>query len=111
MAMHHALTPERWATFSLATQIMNISSELSRAMSFERRKDVQHKTAALERMRELIDLSVAVGGAGGRRREFARLREVLNGIIMGDTDFVVTTADIQAELEPFAFMCAKERGV
>lgn len=111
MTHHTTLTPERWATFSLATQLMNISSELSRAISFERRKDSEREAASLERVRELVDLSVAVGVTPGQRREFARLREVTNAIIAGDADFAVTLADIQAELEPFALICAKERGV
>lgn len=111
MTHHATITPERWATFSLATQLINISSELSRAISFERRKDVEREATSLERVRELLDLSVAVGNTPGRRRELARLREVMNAIIVGDADFAITLADIQAELEPFALICAKERSV
>lgn len=108
---HATLTPERWASFSLATQMMNISSEIARAESFEKKQDFPHRDRALDRAHELIQLSVAGASTRPRRRELSRLKEMFLGASFDPTHSPMTLADIQAELEPFALICAKERGV
>ena len=112
MTAHMTLTAERWSTFSFASQIMNISSELSRAVSFKKKHDVEHMNASLWRALELTDLSLMVSATTGRRREMARFREALSGIIVGaDSETGLSLSDLQAGIEPFALICARERGV
>lgn len=111
MIHHTTLTPERWAAFSLATQLMNISSEIARAESFEKKRDFSHRDSALERAHELIELSVAGASTRPMRRELSRLKEMFLGASFDREHAPMTLADIQAELEPFASICARERGV
>ena len=111
MTLHQSLTPDRWSQLSLATQLMNISSEISRAESFEKKQDFPHRDSALKRAHELIQLSVAGASTPPRQRELSRLKEMFLGASFDPKNAFLTLADIQAELEPFASICARERGV
>ena len=111
MTYHQTLTAERWATFSFATQLINISSEIARAQSFERKHDEEHRRVSIAGALELLDFSINGSTAPSRRRELARLREMLLGIFLHDKSVPMTLRDVQGELEPFAFVCARERGV
>jgi hypothetical protein len=108
---HKTLTPERWATFSLAAQLMNISSEIARAESFEKKQDFPHRDRALLRAHELIQFSVAGASTPSRQRELSRLKEMFLGASFDSMHSPLTLADIQKELEPFAGVLARERGV
>jgi hypothetical protein len=90
---------------------MNISSEIARAESFEKKRDFPHRDRALERAHELIQLSVASASTPPRRRELSRLKEMFLGASFDPDHAPLTLADIQKELEPFAGICARERGV
>jgi hypothetical protein len=108
----HTITKERWGTFSLAAQCMHIASELTRAESFSRRGDVGRREHALARARELAELSFAASETGGRRRAFRQMSQILQVLLSGEKSGIdVTVADLEQELEPFAVILARERGV
>jgi len=75
--MHHShkLATE-WGKLSLAEQLANIGSEVSRMIKW-RDKDSAIAERAFERMLELIDLTLQNQTNGPRLREIARAREVL----------------------------------
>ena len=50
---------KRWQKFSLAEQMGNIGSEISRADSFEKKQDLAQRTKSLERTLEMIDSTIA----------------------------------------------------
>lgn len=109
----HTITEERWKTFSLAAQCMHIATELTRAESFSHSGDGGRRRNALNRARELAALSFAVSETPGRRRTFAQISGVLDQVLSGDmgTEEDAAIADLEKELEPFALVLARERGV
>lgn len=78
MSGHEDLARGRWRTLSLAEQLGNVGSEVSRAISWLRRGNETYAERAFERALELLDLTLADGRwTGRRRREVARAREAL----------------------------------
>lgn len=70
---------ERWFCLSLAQQLGNVGSEISRARQCETAGDETNREAALSRALDLLDVTLDDERlrATGRRKEIARLREVL----------------------------------
>lgn len=78
MPGHEGLAEGRWRTFSLAEQLGNVGSEVSRSISWRARGREASAERAFERALELLDLTLGDGRwTGRRRREVARAREAL----------------------------------
>ena len=77
MAIHKTLAAGRWQELSLAEQMGNIGSEVSRALN-RQGKDENLFWGAVDRALELFDLTLEDPRwrKGGRLREIARAREV-----------------------------------
>lgn len=74
--LHNTLAAGRWFTFSLAEQLGNIGSEYERALRWRDQKQPDLLVGALNRMFELLDLTLADSRwQGARLKELARLRE------------------------------------
>jgi len=76
MVFHQELSSGRWSEFTLAEQLGNVGSEVSRMINW-RGKDKAIADRAFERMLELIDLTLADLHDKYRLREIARARELL----------------------------------
>ena len=72
---HKTLAEGRWHTFSLAEQLGNIGSEISRAI--KARGDAQRYENAITRAFELLYLTIQDKRWFGRLKELTRIREVL----------------------------------
>ena len=80
---HKDMTLEKWASQPASRQVLNIASELGRAESMLKRGLGEPFRASLERVLELIDLTIEVQLANhGFVREMLRFREVLAGIYL-----------------------------
>jgi len=74
---HHSDTLiQKWPQLTLAEQLGNVGSEVSRMINW-RNKDRAIAERAFERMLELIDLTLQNQTSGPRLREIARARELL----------------------------------
>ena len=82
--MHTELAAGRWATFPLALQLAHIGSEVSRACKAKEMGNTTRIDSAVERMLELIDLTIADPKNRHRLRELCRMREVLCDFLVGD---------------------------
>ena len=85
--LHRDLAAGRWHELTLAEQLGNIGSEVSRASKWRGRNE-QLATGALERALELLDLTLAdprLRGSVARLREIARAREVVVDFLAGST--------------------------
>lgn len=81
---HTGLATGRWQTMTLAEQMGNIGSEVSRARSWEKRGDSSQRERAFERLLELFDLTLSdPRWRGPKRREIARAREALCDTFFG----------------------------
>ncbi len=74
---HAALTPERWAAFSLDQQILMVANEMNRAAGLYAASDRERLRFGLERVLRLTDLTVQVQRRRGLRRELLRWRDLV----------------------------------
>jgi hypothetical protein len=68
---------KRWFKFTFSQQMGNIASEISRAIHFENRQDVNHLKSALLRTIELLDLTKEDTKNIKRLKELCRFKEVV----------------------------------
>lgn len=81
---HSSLAAGRWQTLTLAEQMGNIGSELSRACNWEARGNIDQRQKAFERLLELFDFTVSDHRwQGPKRKELARAREAIRDSFMG----------------------------
>jgi len=102
---HKELAGGRWRTLSLAEQLGNIGSEISRALNWQN-KDKKIFWNAVERALELFDLTLDDPRWKGRRQEIARAREVFCDIVFGDKKYNTTLADLLRYFDQFAYLNA-----
>ena len=102
MPIHTDLANGRWQQLTLAEQLGNIGSEVSRAISWGRRQESNQKERALERALELFDLTLADSRWIGRRNELCRAREVVCDFIAGSNAYHSTEKNLQNYFDAFA---------
>lgn len=100
--MHSELAAGRWHTLSLAQQLANIGSEVSRAARAVDKPERQQ--GAIDRGLELFDLTLSDARWNGRRREIARAREVFCDAALGGNEYGATFEGLQRYFDQFAMM-------
>ena len=98
---HKNLKEGRWFELSLAEQLGNIGSEVSRAGKWKE-KDEQLFWKAVERAFELFDLTLTDSRWKGRLGEVARAREVFCDVILGGKEYGTTFQNLQPYFDQFA---------
>jgi hypothetical protein len=101
---HRDLANGRWWQLSLAEQLGNIGSEISRATRWTGRNDVLAR-GALERALELFDLTLddpRHRQSPPRLREIARAREVVVDFFDGSNVYGSTAAGLQRYFDAYA---------
>ncbi len=84
----------RWKKFPLKTQMGHITAEIVRAKVWEEKNDLRSREQALERALELVDLTLDCY-CRSRRRELARLREVIAHCLVRSEVYDITLEDVQ----------------
>lgn len=105
------MTLERWSQLSLATQLMNIDSELARAESLEQKRDIEHARGCLFRALELANLSAFWDARKEQRKEMRRLYELIADLTQDRREYTETLGHLRQVLQPFVIRVAKERGL
>jgi len=101
---HDDLAAGRWWSLSVAEQLGNIGSEISRAASWSVRNP-QRAEAALYRALDLIDLTLddpRHRASVARLRELARVREVVVDFFAGPNEYGSTPASLQKYFDAYA---------
>jgi hypothetical protein len=101
---HRELAAGRWWQLSLAEQLGNIGSEISRAVRWSGR-NADLARGALERALELIDLTLddpRHRASPARLRELARTREVVVDFFDGPNEYGSTAASLQKYFDAYA---------
>jgi hypothetical protein len=101
---HRDLAAGRWWELSLAEQLGNIGSEISRAARWTGRNDTLAR-GALERALELFDLTLddpRHRQSVARLREIARAREVVADFFAGPNQYQTTAAGLQKYFDAYA---------
>jgi len=97
---HQSLASGRWFTLSLAEQLGNIGSEVSRAKNSN--GDVDRSWPAIVRAFELLDLTISDSRWQTRLKELLRTREVLGDAILGGQEYHTTLEDMDRYFYYFA---------
>jgi hypothetical protein len=99
--IHKNLAGGRWNELSLAEQMGNIGSEVSRANNWKN-KNKEIFDGAVERALELFDLTLDDPRWLGRRREINRAREVFCDAISGGKEYGGTLESLGRYFDFFA---------
>ncbi len=108
MTPHHPdLAAGRWYELSLAEQLGNVGSEVSRALRGRKGGNRAREVSALERALELLDLTIRSPAHQGRRRELCRVREVLCDYFLGDNEYGSTPESLDRYFLAFAVLARR----
>lgn len=105
--IHKDLVAGRWFKLSLAEQMGNIGSEVSRAR-LAQGKNQQRFQNAVDRALELFDLTISDSRWKGRLKEIGRAREVFCDAILGGKEYNSFLTDLEKYFNQFAW--AARRG-
>lgn len=105
--IHKELAAGRWFELSLAEQLGNIGSEVSRAIRWKG-KDEKNYQNSIEKALDLFDLTLEDKRWLGRLKEIARAREVFCDAIYGGEKYKSTLEDIDKYLLNFAIAARKK---
>jgi hypothetical protein len=110
MTLHVGMAAGRWWTLSLAEQLANAGADVGRAIRARDAGNVARFDGALDRALELLDLTMTdPRWAGPRRREIARVREVVCDFLVGDNEYGSTAASIDRYFMAFAVAARRDR--
>lgn len=108
---HRDLAAGRWFQLSLAEQLGNVGSEVSRALKW-RERDSGIAQRAFERALELMDFTLADPRhvrSVARLREIARTREVLADFFAGSNEYHTDGPSLQRYFDAYAMAAARSR--
>ena len=104
--LHKDLAAGRWFEFSLAEQLGNIGSEVSRARQTQN-VNLQRFQNATTRALELFDLTLSDSRWHGRLKEIGRAREVFCDAVTGGKEYNSSLVDLERYFNQFALMARK----
>lgn len=112
--MHRELAGGRWENMSLAEQMGNIGSEISRVIRWKDKGRPDRMQGALERALELIDLSIRWAQKTDNRqrhpgaiRELCRLREIVCDSYFGENEYMSDDSRMLRYFDQFALAMNK----
>lgn len=107
---HQELAQGRWFKMPFFEQMANVGSEVGRAINW-RTKSAADSQLAFERALELMDLTIDDEKNKTRRRELARVREVLGDYFVGDNIYGSSDANWQNYFYAFNYAARLAMGV
>jgi hypothetical protein len=110
-ARHRDLATGRWAQMTIAEQMGNVGSEISRALRW-RDENPKIAAGAIARALDLLDLTLADPRhrrSVARLREIARAREVVVDFLVGTNTYHSTAVSLQRYFDAFALAAARAR--
>ncbi len=108
---HRDLAAGRWWKLTLAEQLGNVGSEISRALKWKERNP-RIARGASERALDLLDLTLADPRhrkTVARLREIARAREVCVDFLLGSNVYRSTATSLQRYFDAYAHAAARSR--
>jgi hypothetical protein len=104
---HQSLAAGKWLTFSLAEQLGNIGSEVSRAI--RARGDEKRFEGCVIRALELFELTIQDPRWKKRLKELTRAREVFCDAVLGGTEYGSSLEDLDRYFYYFALSARAHR--
>jgi len=100
---HKQLAQGRWNQLSFLEQMANIGSEVERALNWQAKSNPIYCQKAFTRALELTDLTLEGAATFPRRKELARLREVMVDYFFGENQFQSTEVSWRAYFSHFTY--------
>jgi hypothetical protein len=85
---HTGLSPERWASFPFARQILMIGNEMNRGLYQLELQAWDRVKPSYERVLQLVDLTVGLPLTRSRRRELLRWRDLVAALYLEEVPAV-----------------------
>jgi len=104
---HKELASGRWAEMSLAEQMANIGSEVSRALNWEKKGKEDLSQRAFNRLLELIDMTVSSVKKYPKLKELLRVREALVDFFSGTNQFCSSELLWRKYFDHFAYLARR----
>ncbi|MFA5129442.1 MAG: hypothetical protein WC477_00820 [Patescibacteria group bacterium] len=104
---HQSLADVRWQTLTLAEQLGNVGSEVSRAVKARGSED--RYQSAIARALELLDLTIADIRWHDRLKEIVRTREVLADAASHGSEYSTSLEDLDRYFFYFAMAARLSR--
>jgi len=101
------LSSGRWAEMSLAEQMANVGSEVSRALNWQKKGKKDLSQRAFNRALELLDMTIAPIKKYSRLRELFRVREALVDFFYGKNQFCSSELLWRKYFDHFAYLARK----
>lgn len=98
-----------WHSLTLAEQLGNIGSEISRANQWQQHKQNERFKQALERALELSDKTITDPRWAGRTKELIRMREVLAANFEESGESGATLPELETYLLDFALAARRQK--
>ena len=98
---HKDLAAGRWAQMSLAEQMLNIGSEVSRANRWKAKGNEEQCHSAADRALELVSLTIDAHKNRAGLGELCRLYEVMADYYYGDTIYQTDPDALQRYFDVF----------
>lgn len=105
---HKELAESRWAEMTLAEQMLNIGSEISRAERWKKKGNMEQCTNAVYRALELVYLTIEAQKGKHSLKEFCRLKEVIPDYFLYDNQFNTDGKALQKYFDVFAYCRQRE---
>ncbi len=106
-SQHQELAAGRWQKYSLAEQLANTGSEVSRALNWKAKQNEPYARQAFIRALELLDLTIADPRHQRRLKELLRLRECLADYFDGANQYLGTEAAWRKYFDAFGYLARK----
>ena len=108
-AIHASLAAGRWSELSLCEQLGNVGGEVHRALNARRAGNLGRAGMAIDRMLELLDLTLSDPRWRTGRKELARAREVLCDALLCDNEYGSTDESLTRYFDAFALAARRRR--
>jgi len=110
---HREMSAGRWHELTLAEQLGNVGSEVSRAIRWRPRNE-RLAEGAWVRALELLDLTLSdprLRGSVARLREIARAREVVVDFLVGSNEYSSTGDSLQRYFDAYAIAARNQKSL
>jgi len=104
---HKELATGRWANLSLAEQMANIGSEVSRALNWQKKGKKDFSQRAFSRALELLDMTIAPVKKYSTLKELFRVREAMVDFFCGTNQFCSSELLWRKYFDHFAYLARK----
>lgn len=107
MPIHQKLASDQWQKLNLSQQLANIGSEFNRLDHWHQAGDKTSEDKALERLLELVDLTLNDKRWQARCKELVRLREIICDFAQRKNNYQISAKALTNYFLPFALIVRK----